>query len=276
MARNTTTRIALASVATLATGALAGTAAADLIEIADQNSSVQVDTSSSAGAYEWLVDGTNQLAQQWFWYRIGNTGGESSIDSLDQVGIAVTDTNPFSDDRDDTLSVLYRGNGLEIEISYRLRGGNFGSDESGLSEQVTVRNTTLSALDIRFFQYSDFELGDTANDDTVEIVAPNTARQTDGSGLSVVESVVTPVASRFEAGDAAGLLSRLMDGNPTTLTNEAGPSTGDVGWGFQWNRTLAAGESFIINKDKSIRVPGPAGLAALAVFGLAARRRRRD
>src|SRR5258705_13181003 len=45
------------------------------------NSSVQVDSDSPAGMFNWTVDGFNPLQQQWFWCRIGNNP-EAPINSL--------------------------------------------------------------------------------------------------------------------------------------------------------------------------------------------------
>src|SRR5664280_2209070 len=49
------------------------------IQLIDQNSSVTIVTNSSAGQNHWVVDGSDVLHQQWFWYRVGNTGGQNSI-----------------------------------------------------------------------------------------------------------------------------------------------------------------------------------------------------
>src|ERR1051326_3583782 len=50
---------------------------AALFTLTDDNSVVQFDTATQANAFNWFVDGVDQLAQQAFWYRIGNSGPES-------------------------------------------------------------------------------------------------------------------------------------------------------------------------------------------------------
>ena len=55
---------------------------ADDIILQDANSQIDITPTSQAGMHAWIVDGTSYDAQQWFWYRIGTTGGESSIDTL--------------------------------------------------------------------------------------------------------------------------------------------------------------------------------------------------
>ena len=52
------------------------------VTLANGNSTALVDVGSSAGMYNWTVDGVNQLAQQWFWYRVGSANGESPISAL--------------------------------------------------------------------------------------------------------------------------------------------------------------------------------------------------
>src|SRR5437762_221264 len=54
---------------------------AQVVTLTDNNSVAQIDTASQAGMFNWSVDGQNQLTQQWFWYRIGNTP-EKSIDTI--------------------------------------------------------------------------------------------------------------------------------------------------------------------------------------------------
>jgi len=76
---------------------------------------------------------------------------------------------------------------------------------------------------------------------------------------------VTGRPSHYEVGKASDLYGALTDGNPTTWTDVGGPVTnGDLAWSFQWDFTLAPGESYIISKDKDI-VPEPATLALLAL-----------
>src|SRR5271165_3106552 len=63
------------------------------VTLTDQNSTVLIDPTSQAGVYNWTVDGINNLYQQWFWYRIGSTGGQSSIDTISAPSITLSGTN---------------------------------------------------------------------------------------------------------------------------------------------------------------------------------------
>src|SRR4051812_24342964 len=63
----------------------ASPAHASLITLADNNSSVDFDTQTQAGAYNWNIDGQDVLKKQWFWFRVGNVAPEQSIDAIPQT-----------------------------------------------------------------------------------------------------------------------------------------------------------------------------------------------
>jgi hypothetical protein len=252
----------------------AATVRADYVAIHDRNSSAYFETDDTQfGMYGWDVDYTDHMYQQWFWFRVGSTGPEMSLDSLTQLGIASTDTNPFLDNRMDTLSVLYGGSGFMVDVTYTLRGGSVGSGDSDIGEQITIINTGDEELDFHFFQYSDFDLNQSPLDSGLLINGSghNTATQTDGQ-VTVGETVVTPGPSHYAGATFPTLLNLLNDAAPTTLPDIAGPLlNGDFAWAFQWDFILEVGDSFVISKDKQITdgisTPAP-GAAFLGALGL--------
>jgi hypothetical protein len=264
--------------------------------LTDANSRATINDSSSAGMTSWSVDGVNQLYQQWFWYRVGSaaTTPETPINLLPSGASSLTTA---SQTNSASLSLLYTAPRFTIDILYGLQGGLSGSGGAGTTENITINNTSRTALDFHFFQYSDFDLGGTAGGQSVTFTGLNTVDQTLG-GTTLSETVVSPTPSRHEASFWPTILSSLTNGTPTTLSNlpavggSTAPPLGDVTWAFEWDRSgtnsIAAGHSLNIVKGKNITnitpvvadVPEPASLAiwGFLAIGMAAgsrfRRRR--
>lgn len=250
------------------------------VSLTDGNASVDINPNSQAGAYNWFVDNMDQLTQQWYWYRVGNTA-EASIDTLSYGGVTTSGNNQ--------AVLSYSGVGFTLQLTYSLLGGSAGSGASDLAEQLRVVNTSGNALDFHLFLYADFDLGGTAGGDTVSnvtyapfpISAPgfNSVIQEDATGFTTKftqQTTFGTFANRAEAEAFPNTLNKLNDGSDTSLLN-AGASFGPVGPGdmtyaFQWDLNLAAGGSKVIAVDKRISIqviPEPT-TAALGLLGLAA------
>jgi hypothetical protein len=247
--------------------AMAGVASATVVyELNDLNSSATFDPASSEGMNGWLVDGANQLHQQWFWYRDGS-GPELSIDTIGVPQVKVNDSN--FNPGNDNLNVRYTGQGLRIDVSHTLTGGAAGSGKSDLAEVISITNTTNTVKNFHFFQFVDMDLAGTTDDSTVLLSgnpSPNTATQTQGI-YAVGETVLTPRPSRYEAGYAADILAKLQDGSATELANTSSASNGNLAWAFQWDIQLAPNVTYQISKDKNLSVPEP-GALVLASLGI--------
>jgi hypothetical protein len=251
---------------------------AGLFTLTDGNSSVDFDTTSQANAYNWQVDGLDQLFQQAFWYRVGNVA-EQSVHAL-PIGFELA-SNTNADPGLDTLDVIYNGLGFDIEIKYSLDGGALSSGVSDMGEQISITNRGSSPLNFRFFQYSDFDLQGSLGGDTAVFTNANTVRQSDGP-LRLTETVVTPVPSHREIDFYANTVTKLNDAVPTTLSDT--PATGvpfgpgDITWAYQWDVTIPAFGTFQISKDKNLSaivIPEPASFTLLAALaGLLLIRRR--
>jgi hypothetical protein len=233
-----------------------GVGQAQIINLNSGNSSVSINTASQAGMYNWIVGGQNQLNQQWFWYRIGSSGPEASINTIsaptiNQLSASIAQTT-------------YANSLFSVTILYSLVGGSAQSGASDLSEQISIQNLTASTLNYHFFQYADFNLGGTPNNDTGQLdqfgQMYGGVVQYDGYGCQISEYVDTAVsraANHGQIGNGSTLLNLLNDGGTTTF-NGSTATSGNVNWGLEWDVNIAAGGTLIISKDLNI-VGGPVG-----------------
>lgn len=244
-----------------------------IITLTHNNSTVQIDPDSQMGVYDWLVDGVDQMYQQWFWYRVGDTGPEQSINTISAASVQ-TAFNRIAD-------ITYANDTLSVNIVYTLAGGLAGSKFSDLGEVITINNLSDSAINLHFFQYCDFDLNATENDGSVVIAAlKNSATQSE-AGAWVTETSENPAATHAEANIYANTLNSLNDGSATTLNDVLAAGPGDVTWAFQWDVTIGPGSTFGISKDKQLRIPLPPtalllGTGLIGLVGLGWRRKRKS
>lgn len=249
--------------------------------LTDGNSTATVDPNSQAGMHQWTVNGVNQLAQQWFWFRTASAGpGQHSIDSISAPAITPVGNN--------YLASTYTAAGqYDVTIEYHLQGGSFG--HSDITENITIDNLSAAPINFTFFQFSNFNLNNMPSGDNISISgSPNppdggffNATQTK-PGFGISETITTPFANHTEAADKSttDTVNRLNTIPGLTLNDNTSAGPGDVTWAYQWDMTIAAGDSASIFKDKSLVmqvVPEPSTIA-LGAVGLAAlllRRRTR-
>lgn len=253
---------------------------AQIVTLTDGNSMAKIDPYSSAGMFNWSVQGQNQLFQQWFWYRVGDAAGtmQHSIDTISTPTVTLYGTRE--------MSTTYFAPNFSLSIDYLLTGGAVvGSGQtanSDIGESIRINNTSATTLVFHFFQYSDFDLGGPGND-TVQLGRNlrgqfNDALQTDPTA-GLTETVTTPGANHGEVDYFANTRNRLETVANYTLNDNAGPvGPGDVTWALEWDLSIAPGGSALISKDKylSVIVPEPSvmALGGLGMVLFALQRRR--
>jgi hypothetical protein len=233
---------------------------------------------ANAGMNNWTVNGQNQLNQQWFWYRIGNTGAAQPISN---IGAPSYSTSSGADGIND-LTATYANAQLTLTVDYFLQGGGVGSGVADITESISAVNNTGGNLDFHFFQYSDFNLLGSGSSDNVQLFgnpgAFNYVRQWTGS-TGIGEAIVSPDANHGEAAYAGTTLAKLNGTSGLQLNDNASAGPGDVTWALEWDQAIAAGDEFDLTKDKSLiisTVPEPSTLALipliLGALGMARRR----
>ena len=214
---------------------------AQVYTLTDGNSVAKINYNGPGGGnpggmFYWGVQNTpatiqNQLFQQWFWYRVGNTDPEKPIDTLSPA--ALTGLGP-----NHVTTTYTDGPGrFNVGVTYTLQGGQFTSGNADITEQIVINNTSGGVLPFHFFQYSDFNLGgDGANDFILLSRNGFTSRfnQTDQlDGANIVETTATPNANHGEADLVPNTFTKLTDGFPTTLDDSKTNAFGDVAWALE-------------------------------------------
>jgi hypothetical protein len=260
---NTVWRMALVALIALAASAGAPSTLATVVILTNGNATAAIDTQSKAGMYDWIIEGTDVLKKQWFWYRVGSSGGEQSIDSLTQSALVLSASDPIDNPGVlDTLFVKYTSAAppFRLDVIFTLAGGSPGSRSAALTEQIAIRNTGTEPLEFHFFQYGDFAL-DPLNplSDVVLVPSLNLVNQSNPNS-SVLDVSTAPIPSHHEVNvftNAVNTLINLEDASPTTLSDVSGPLSGNATWAFQWDAVISAGGTYQISKNKKVTLARP-------------------
>jgi hypothetical protein len=230
------------------------------ITLTNGNSMVQIDPTTAQGMFSWIVDGTNQVYQHWFWLRQGSNAPQTSFDQLGEpVGVSYTSTN---------ANLQYLPPGLSISMAFALSGGAPGSFASDFVESVRIQNTSNGPVTLHVFDYADFDLAGNSDGDTVTFPTTNSVLQ-QGKGMKLTQTAQGPTPSYWEASWYAIALDEIDGSLPATLSDKLiPPSPGDQTFAYQWDVTLNPGQSFAVILTNSVR-PGliPIGSLGIAFQG---------
>ncbi len=252
---------------------------------------------NTQGGFDLLED----VQQQWYWIGI-NGAAEVPIDQLagGTMGPTVTTTSFNSTGGNRVRATYGVGEDISVRVSYELSGGSNGSFKNTVSRVATIFNNSSTTQTVSFFSFSDLALTNIINNNigflpdelSETAVALNASGSrihqfdyliSNGTIVTSATTIANPTPSAFEIGDAAALLAALNDGSATTLNGNSdygdpGNETGEnIGFAFQWNITLAPGQSYAIAEDLLI-TPEPSTFLVLggSAMLLALRRRGRQ
>src|SRR4051794_17179457 len=129
----------------LAAGLIVQNGQSQIVTLSNKNSTAQIDLtpgSANPGMTRWDIQGQNQLHQQWFYFRVGNTP-EASIDHVGTLSYDIFQ-NRF-------LTSLYSNPNYNVQIDYTLTGSSAVSvgqtGHSDIGETITINNTSANPLD---------------------------------------------------------------------------------------------------------------------------------
>ncbi|MFA7061299.1 MAG: Ig domain-containing protein, partial [Pedobacter sp.] len=202
------------------------------------------DTTPYTGLYSLKVDGTERMFQQCFWYRLGSTGPEASLETLAIKSVSKPTAT--------SLSLTYTlADQFDITILYELTPYAMGVGKATVKKTVTITNISSAELDYHLFEYSDFDITNLAtNNDNLEIVKNRfyqNGPQSDGNGVTLVhESSLVPDQYDIDTSQAY-MLSSLKDNNSTNLGLSVLTTPyrygDDMQFGNQWDLKIPVGQS---------------------------------
>ena len=228
-----------------------------VLDVFDNNSSISVDTGSQDGLFSWNVDGVSQMSREWFWMRTGNDTQEFSLDTL---------ALNSSDASGNQISLSYSGSGFDADVEYTLTGGADGSGRSHIDEQISLTNTSGSALAFSLFSFSDLDLDGTPLD-TQTAGGVGGITQTDGLVIASVLTSLPPIAFQIAIFD--DLVDSFNDTAITNLDNSGSPlGLADAQFAFQHSFSLAPDETVSFEQIKDVAVVPEPGTVVLLVTGV--------
>jgi|GEM_PF-1094673 len=197
------------------------------------------DATASTGLYSFKVDGKELMWQQWFWYRVGSTGGEASLETLGLPKVTSTATS---------VELTYTKDGVfTFKVRYELTPYATGLYRADLKKTVTITNISSQPLDFHLFEYSDYDVTQLATpEDNVEVVGTrvyqNGTQTFSDEGITVVHESSLPPTSFDIDNNQIYLLPELKDGAPSQFSSpQTAYSYGDdMQFAYQWDLNIPA------------------------------------
>jgi hypothetical protein len=217
--------------------------------LTDGNSSVTLNPSTSTGMNNWTIDGVNVLNQQWFWYRVGPSGSQATVNTIGTPTVNKTAANQ--------LTTLYTGSQFSLQAVYSLVGGANGSGTADLGEQIKIQNNTGTALNFYFFQYAYFNIPNSVVQLGKNVRGLYNEAYVSSGTVNVTEALDTGISPGANYGEAGVFPSTLnsLNGTPGYILSDVNSASGNATWAFEWGTattTIAPNGTLIISKDLNI------------------------
>lgn len=253
----------------LALTALSAASYGQILSLANNGSTAQINagtgTGGNQGLFDWRIapGGLNFVTQQVYLFRVG-TGAVATVNSIS----APTISQPTADLA--TIGYASAASGFDLNFRYLLTGGPPAS--SDLAEIASLTNHGNTALTFSLFEYDFFTPGGSIGG-TGTLLNSSTIRQVNGFGTVTVGA--TPIPDRWMIDTTGNVVNALVAGN---LTNTGSPFTNanDLAFAFQWNVVVNPGQTWQMSKDKLITTPEPTSMIALAGMAAVLIRRRKS
>ena len=237
------------------------------IALSHNGSTVDIDEFSST-IFSWIVGGTEQVFENSWYFRDGDAGTASLVSTIDpNPTVTLFGTQG--------AEVVYQNSDLTVTINYFLQANSNGTG-ADLAEQVVFE--TVFGIELRLFQYQDFDIAGTFTGDTATRQNSSTIMQFEGD--FGVTTGATPIPEFSEMSLWSDVLDDITGTAGYNLNTSAGngigeTQSGDMTFAFQWNRNLGDRGSLVLSTNKVAAVPEPATFAALALGAAALLRRRK-
>jgi len=251
----------------LAVSSISDISSATVWDIFDFNDGTRIDDSGISrytkypyGIMEWFIrygsedtDVYSPMWREWFWFRIGDTGKQISLDKLPVSGAYNADSSAV------TLTYTDTQSRFKAIVTVQVVGKPEYNYNSTINKNMTIQNMTQSDLDFHLYSYNDLDVSEIGTDN-IAIIKGERAIQTGLDGRTFIQtSSLKP--SHFDIDtlytDPGSSLDLLENGeDPLALSDYSGPfpENGDMQFVFQYDLKIPAGESasFVIT-DKIVQ-----------------------
>lgn len=210
------------------------------------------------GLMDWVDPlGRDHIWEGSWWGRDNSGYGEGPLSSLT--------LESWSNPAPNQISMRYTepGSNLYVDLWYGLTGSGLASS---ISERAMLTNANNNPINLSIFEYADFDLTDTDNNDNAFGNVFGITQYDNWSRVSVIP--VSSIPNHFQIASFSSLVDSLSDASSTILNDSGSPyGPGDATFAFQWDFTLAPGETYTIEKIKTLTTTPEPVSCALFLFG---------